>query len=76
MPLEPGFKRFRVRPWHGEESFAEGEVPTPAGRIRVAWQRNADGLLDLQVRHPAGLQPEISAWEDAPLGTVQVKSEP
>ena len=76
MPLEPGFKRFRVRPWHGEESFAEGEVPTPAGRIRVAWQRNAAGLLDLQVRHPAGLQPEISAWEDAPLGTVQVKSEP
>ncbi|NMA20002.1 MAG: family 78 glycoside hydrolase catalytic domain [Lentisphaerae bacterium] len=76
MPLEPGFKRFRVRPWHGEESFAEGEIPTPAGRIRVAWQRNADGLLDLQVRHPAGLQPEISAWEDAPLGTVQVKSEP
>lgn len=75
IPLEPGFKRFQVRPWHGEEAFAEGEIPTPAGRIRVSWRRNAAGLLDLQVRHPAGLQPEISAWEDAPLGTVRVECE-
>ncbi len=75
IPLEPGFKRFRVRPWHGEESFADGEIPTPAGRIRVAWQRNEAGLLDLQVYHPAGLHAEISAWEDAPLGTVRVLSQ-
>ncbi|MFA6929322.1 MAG: family 78 glycoside hydrolase catalytic domain [Lentisphaeria bacterium] len=76
IPLEPGFKRFRVRPWHGGEMFAEGEVPTPAGRIRVAWQRNAAGFLDLEVHHPAALQPEISAWEDAPLGTVKIVCEP
>ncbi len=75
IPLEPGFKRFRVRPWHGGESFAEGEIPTPVGRIRVCWQRNEAGLLDLQVRHPAGLHPEISVWEDAPLGSVHVECE-
>jgi hypothetical protein len=35
-PLEPGFKTFKVSPWHDELSQASGTIPTPYGNIQVS----------------------------------------
>ncbi len=58
-PLEPGFKRFAVRPWAGACDRAEGEVPTPQGMIRVRWEKRADGQLAIDVQAPAGCEAVI-----------------
>jgi hypothetical protein len=62
-PLEPGFRRWRVRPQPGGLSHASGRVPTPHGPIEVAWQ--AGGAADrpdefvLTLNAPAGTAGEV-----------------
>ncbi|MPM79163.1 hypothetical protein SDC9_126196 [bioreactor metagenome] len=73
-PLTPGFRRFQVRPWADGRESAAGEIPTPAGSIRVEWRRNAEGRLDLTVEHPAVLTPEVAELADSPLGKVVLRS--
>ncbi len=73
-PLAPGFRRFQVRPWADGREAATGEIPTPAGPIRVEWRRNAEGGLDLTVEHPAVLTPEVAELADSPLGKVVLRS--
>ncbi len=51
-PLEPGFRRFEVNPFCADLTQAEGEIPTPHGKIRVAWQRGKESSLQLRVEHP------------------------
>lgn len=52
----PGYTRFRVRPRPPRGlDRAEGAVPTPRGRIRIAWSRRR-GRLDLRVEHPDSLK--------------------
>ncbi len=51
-PLEPGFKRFRVKPYAGDLTHAKGTVPTPRGRIQVEWTRLPNGKLDIKVTAP------------------------
>ncbi len=43
-PLEPGFKRFRVKPYVGDLTFAKGRVPSPYGDINVEWKRTDNGI--------------------------------
>lgn len=52
-PLEPGYKRFRVRPFAGDLKWAEGSVPTPRGPIRVRWTRQGK-RLSIHVQAPPG----------------------
>lgn len=66
-PLEPGFRKFEVRPYAADLTHAAGTVPTPHGSIRVAW-RKTDSGLEVKVRHPAGLQCVGSQWEEDPVG--------
>ena len=54
-PLEPGFKTFTVTPYCGDLLRASGEVPTPRGPIRVAWERKDAGIA-LDVEAPAGTE--------------------
>lgn len=70
VPLELGFKRFRVRPWSDRRESAAGAVPTPDGEIRVKWQLNSQNKYDLQVEYPAALEPVIEELPDTPLGEV------
>jgi len=74
VPLEVGFKRFRVRIWSDKYTAASGEIPTPGGKIKVAWQKNGQGKFDLTVEHPAGLTPVIEELADTPLGKVRISS--
>ncbi|MDY0177027.1 MAG: family 78 glycoside hydrolase catalytic domain [Lentisphaeria bacterium] len=73
IPLEPGFKRFLVRPWHGNENYASGEIPSPAGNISVSWKRDQQGGLHLSLRHPKELIAQPQAWEDAPLASIKIE---
>jgi hypothetical protein len=74
MPLEPGFKRFRVRIWSDNREYARGEIPTPCGKISVSWQKNAQSKFDLTVVHPAGLEAVIEEFSDTPLGKVVIST--
>ena len=71
-PLEPGFARFEVKPYCGNLTHAEGEVPTPDGFIRVKWQLR-DGMIDLELEYPEGMTPEISCYEEFPIRSVNGK---
>jgi len=68
-PLKPGFARFEVKPCCGRLTHAAGEVPTPAGFIRVKWALR-DGAVDLELEHPEGLVPEIRSFEEFPIRSV------
>ena len=72
-PLKPGFAEFEVRPWCGDLTHAEGEIPTPHGMIHISWQRNCRHELSLDVIHPRGLKCRIADWDEFPLsGQVSV----
>ena len=53
-PIKPGFEEFVVAPTAGHLSFVRGDVPTPKGKIEVAWNLNDDGDLHKSVIHPKG----------------------
>ena len=71
-PLEPGFARFEVKPCCGKLTRASGEIPVPGGFIRVKWQLR-DGMIDLELEHPAGMTPEISSFEEYPIRSVTAR---
>jgi hypothetical protein len=58
-PLEPGFRRFQVRPLPVKEvSWAKGLVPTPHGVIEVDWEKKAT-TLSLKLTVPEGTQADV-----------------
>ena len=59
-PLEPGFTRFRLAPQPVDLQYASGVFPTVHGDIRVAWQRQSDGIV-LDVTVPDGTRAELAA---------------
>lgn len=54
--LEPGFKKIRIRPFTGDLLWAEGKVCTPHGVISVAWKKQKDGEIRLDVGLPDGVE--------------------
>jgi hypothetical protein len=52
-PTSPGFETFTVTPHPGDLQYAEGDVPTPHGLIRVAWKQS-DGEIEIGVDAPPG----------------------
>lgn len=72
-PLEPGFRKFEVRPCAADLTHAEGTVPTPQGFIRVEWHKYSDGL-HVKVRHPAGLECIRAQWEESPVREWDIAS--
>ncbi len=73
-PLEAGFRKFEVKPYTGSMSFAKGTVPTPSGSIHVKWQKNADDDVDLEIRYPSDLVPNVCMYEGAKIGHVSARS--
>ena len=69
-PLEPGFRRFVVKPWCGDLTHASGEVPTPSGMIRVSWERTGDSL-NVRVEHPSGTTPVLEQYEECPVSRFE-----
>jgi len=71
-PLTAGFETFEVKPYAGKLNYAKGAVPTPAGDIQIEWRKRTDNSLELKVRHPAGLTPKITSYENHPIGKVDI----
>ena len=54
LPLEPGFRKFQVKPLPVNDlSWAKGLVPTPHGVIAAGWEKTGTTLL-LKLTVPAG----------------------
>ncbi len=64
-PLEPGFRKIRIRPQPGDLDWAKIRVPTIAGTVQCSWQRTAQQGFDLEIVIPANTSGEI--W--IPCGT-------
>ena len=64
QPLEAGFERFAISPYPDRFYEVSGTVPTPRGRIHVAWRRGEDGLI-IKARGPSSLQPVVKALPEA-----------
>ena len=52
-PASPGWKQVLIEPVPGDLQWAEGNIPTPIGNIRVAWEKAGAGL-ELNVKLPLG----------------------
>jgi hypothetical protein len=39
-PTSPGYATWEVRPQPGDVAWAQGQLPTPHGALRVAWQNS------------------------------------
>lgn len=52
-PVKPGFAEFTVTPKTDGLEFAQGSVPTPYGRIFVAWKKDEDGRVSVTCTAPA-----------------------
>ena len=55
-PTAPGFAAVSLSPKMGTLTHAQGEVVTPKGMIRVAWERAADGGCNLRYSLPQGME--------------------
>lgn len=61
LPTAPGFRRVRIEPFAGDLAWARGRVPLPSGQtVDVAWTRGDDGVLDVTVTAPEGVQLELA----------------
>lgn len=66
-PIEPGYRRFRVKPIPGSRlTWAECEHECPSGKIRVRWERK-DGRCFLFVEVPPDTECELTL----PDGTTE-----
>ncbi|HEX5483779.1 MAG TPA: family 78 glycoside hydrolase catalytic domain, partial [Terriglobia bacterium] len=56
QPLAAGFREVLIAPRYSGLRFAEGEAPTPAGAIRVRWQRDlSEKVTEVYVTALSGL---------------------
>jgi hypothetical protein len=65
-PLEPGFKRFRLRPQPGGLAHAAIRTPTPRGPVEVRFTRPG-GRWQIEFAVPAGTMAEVHL----PANTLQ-----
>jgi hypothetical protein len=70
FPMEPGFGRFKIKPYPGHLCHARGAVPTPAGVIEVDWRSSDVGLV-VKVKGPESLQPEVETWPEIATALVE-----
>ncbi len=68
-PLEPGFRKFLLKPYAGNIPFAKGRIAVPGGEIRVEWQNRKNGALDLTVFCPPDCTPALQCYPEHPVAT-------
>lgn len=55
-PVEPGFRKVRIKPEMDDLDWAEGTYPTPQGIIRVRHERAKDGSIRSEYEIPPGIE--------------------
>lgn len=71
VPLDLGFRRFRVKPCSCGLRSASGSVMTPHGRINIRWERK-DGGLAVEVDAPDGCIPVAESFPEDPILTFRL----
>ena len=71
-PLEPGFKKFEVKPYPGRQRRCGGMIPTPNGDIQVMWEkRNEDDPtkmgLYVEVFYPSTTTFVMESYPEFPI---------
>ncbi|MCM3160796.1 alpha-L-rhamnosidase C-terminal domain-containing protein [Metabacillus litoralis] len=54
-PVEPGFSKVEISPSVGYFEWAEGEIITPKGKIKISWKKNSYGVINLNYEAPIGI---------------------
>jgi hypothetical protein len=57
QPLEPGWRRARIRPMPGLLKRAAGTIPTPRGPVQIAWTN--EKVFTLRLTVPPGMRAQI-----------------
>ncbi|RMB84051.1 alpha-L-rhamnosidase C-terminal domain-containing protein [Streptomyces shenzhenensis] len=60
LPTSPGFATWTVRPHPGSVAWAQGQVPTPHGPLRVSWSNERSGEFRLTVDSPRGTRGTVA----------------
>ena len=71
-PLEPGFRRFQVKPYPGSLTHAMGTVPTPHGEIQVNWVL-IDGIVHIDVDCPPETEAVIDCYPEFPVTIGEIR---
>lgn len=69
-PDAPGFERIGIRPGGFFLGQAEGEVPTPKGKVCVRW-RMKDGHFSMQASWPRGVAARITLPDGATVDSLE-----
>lgn len=72
-PLDAGFKRFEVKPYHAGMTEAKGIIPTPEGNIEIQWEKRTNGKFDLYLKHPEKLKAEIVQTEEFKIEKIAIE---
>jgi hypothetical protein len=69
-PTSPGYATWEVRPQPGDVRWAQGQLPTPHGALRVAWE-NTGSTFHLDVHVPTATRATVSLPGDPGRLTVR-----
>ncbi|MDH6702891.1 alpha-L-rhamnosidase C-terminal domain-containing protein [Streptomyces sp. MAA16] len=69
-PTSPGYVTWEVRPHPGDVSWAQGQLPTPHGPLRVEWNRTSTAFA-VTVHVPAGTRGAVALPGDSGRLTVR-----
>ncbi|MFE7170005.1 alpha-L-rhamnosidase C-terminal domain-containing protein [Streptomyces sp. NPDC057616] len=69
-PTSPGYATWEVRPNLGDIAWAQGQLPTPHGALRVSWQ-NSGSTFRLGVDVPKGTRATVALPGDGHRLTVR-----
>jgi hypothetical protein len=58
-PLEPGFRRIRIRPQPADLDWARIQLPTISGAVHCSWQRVSPSRFQLEIVIPANTKGEV-----------------
>ncbi len=62
-PVEPGWKKFEIKPQPASLSWAKIKVPTPKGTIEAGVERDSDGGFILRFSSPEGCRAIVDGRE-------------
>lgn len=75
-PIEPGFRRFRIKPQMSSLRYAEYRMPTVRGDINVHYTSDQDKSYNLEVSIPANSESEVYLPVDAASCKIMFNGRP
>ncbi|MFA6450018.1 MAG: alpha-L-rhamnosidase C-terminal domain-containing protein [bacterium] len=70
-PLEPGFRRVRIRPMPGELKTARAVTPTIRGPVEVEYEKEPNGSRNYKICIPANTEAEVHLPAERPEDVLE-----